>query len=647
MARNPESYPLWVQMIGRGLRGPKNGGTEKCIVVDFNPKIRKRTDAMSDSEKIMAWRFHDDLFQETITLTNEKLGIKDELTEEEKQENEVKAKARARDEEYESKRILELDLHTIEVAKDTVYLNQNKKKELYHIFKSHPEFCRMPEYEALWDVIKKSVEDMERKLDEEHEKDRREFYNDTLVIMDEDDPLESFSADKEPEVFEDKLSFDDLMHFINHTMWTQANYQPVMITFLLNRPEKSATRREIAESLRDVNIKPNTHDYEKVPVYNVLETHNVVIRKEGERASDDVFTLNVEELDDEQTEIVLKALKKRIDLFEKRSEASKKANETRGPDGRKRAAQRAQQTKENLSKSEYDVECSDCHKKIHCHNPITNDEAKKIDDVFGFHKNDGINSIPKSQCKECRYENERRFRKERKQNHEMDRTSKIWLYAVTEENWEIVKKKEVWGTMTKQRTTKLDNGDKMIFYVKTTNKIKGIFDVVSDWFLSEEITWSEEQEQNEIIYPYQIKLKTNLLGDIVFKNIKNNLEFVERKDHYNMYLQMHITGPSNWGKPLNTHDYELIREQMNSNESVKLDSDSVPLSKPGFFDRFRKKKNKEEFKEEFGVGIDEIKSAIDEFKCNDCEFTAKGIVELRIHQKEKRHYSDIRSEKDE
>ena len=75
VARNPESYPLWVQMIGRGLRGPRNGGTLECRIVDFGMKLRDEFSEMSEEEKLLNSRFHMDLFAEDIELDEYDLGM--------------------------------------------------------------------------------------------------------------------------------------------------------------------------------------------------------------------------------------------------------------------------------------------------------------------------------------------------------------------------------------------------------------------------------------------------------------------------------------------------------------------------------------------------------------------------------------------
>ena len=75
MARNPESYPLWVQMIGRGLRGPRNGGTLECRIADFGMKLKDEFSQLTEEEKLLNFRFHMELFAEDKELDDYDLGI--------------------------------------------------------------------------------------------------------------------------------------------------------------------------------------------------------------------------------------------------------------------------------------------------------------------------------------------------------------------------------------------------------------------------------------------------------------------------------------------------------------------------------------------------------------------------------------------
>ena len=350
------SYVLYTQMIGRGLRGPKNGGTKKCIVVDFNPKIKARTDAMSDSERIEAWRFHDELYEESKTLTNEDLGL-----EPDEEEAEIKK----------AKKTWESDTEIFDESLSNI-------SKLYRIFKENPELTEKPEYSKFYKYVQKKYVELSVNALESDPGFNFDTtggkYDEVMKLYspaDSDNQSESLTPEQEPEIFEKKLSFKDLMHFINHTMRKKSYYQPTMILLLLTSHNKSATRRAIAERL-DVN--DSGFDYQKVPVYGVLEGHNVVIREEGRSLSDDLFTLNVEDLDEEQTKIVIEVLKKKITQKEDKSEPSQNAAEI------------------------FEHVCPKCNKvSVKYHKPPTEEENELVEKSFGW-RGDQIQSY----CRQCR-----------------------------------------------------------------------------------------------------------------------------------------------------------------------------------------------------------------------------------------------------
>ena len=59
MARPTVSQVLYEQMIGRGLRGPKFGGTATCVIIDLEDKYR------SERPKLGYQQFHD-LWRQSI-----------------------------------------------------------------------------------------------------------------------------------------------------------------------------------------------------------------------------------------------------------------------------------------------------------------------------------------------------------------------------------------------------------------------------------------------------------------------------------------------------------------------------------------------------------------------------------------------------
>ena len=75
VARDTGSYVLHTQMIGRGLRGPRNGGTDECRIVDFSSKIREHLSMLSEDERLAGWEFHPDLYDEDRKISDFELGF--------------------------------------------------------------------------------------------------------------------------------------------------------------------------------------------------------------------------------------------------------------------------------------------------------------------------------------------------------------------------------------------------------------------------------------------------------------------------------------------------------------------------------------------------------------------------------------------
>ena len=93
---------------------------------------------------------------------------------------------------------------------------------------------------------------------------------------------------------QNKLGFLDLQRFLINDMEMHTNYQPIMITVLLNSPQKSATMDEIAEKIRDLNPVESDKNFRSIPVYEV-RTNGRIVDRDGEK-----FILNVEELTNEE-----------------------------------------------------------------------------------------------------------------------------------------------------------------------------------------------------------------------------------------------------------------------------------------------------------------------------------------------------------
>lgn len=71
MARPTVSQVLYEQMVGRGLRGPKFGGTDHCIIIDFEDGYRGR-------RPVLGYEFFRDVWQPEVletTQPNEDIGL--------------------------------------------------------------------------------------------------------------------------------------------------------------------------------------------------------------------------------------------------------------------------------------------------------------------------------------------------------------------------------------------------------------------------------------------------------------------------------------------------------------------------------------------------------------------------------------------
>jgi superfamily II DNA or RNA helicase len=56
VARPTYSPNLYQQMIGRGLRGPLNGGKEKCLIVNVRDNIAQYGEALAFTKFEYLWR---------------------------------------------------------------------------------------------------------------------------------------------------------------------------------------------------------------------------------------------------------------------------------------------------------------------------------------------------------------------------------------------------------------------------------------------------------------------------------------------------------------------------------------------------------------------------------------------------------------
>ncbi len=132
---------------------------------------------------------------------------------------------------------------------------------------------------------------------------------------------------------------------------------------------------------------------------------------------------------------------------------------------------------------------------------------------------------------------------------------KIWLFATPQSNYEIALEKGIWAYKKSGIAKKIKNGDILIFYVNDLSAFTAIATVEGDSYNSPSIIWDDEQKANQIIYPFQIKIKIILQGQVDARELVNRLSFIKNKVKWGMYL---VTAPGNFSNPIPESDYDII-----------------------------------------------------------------------------------------
>ena len=125
-----------------------------------------------------------------------------------------------------------------------------------------------------------------------------------------------------------------------------------------------------------------------------------------------------------------------------------------------------------------------------------------------------------------------------------------WLCVTTEENWKVIKEKNVWGVSQKFKKTiqKVKPGDKLIFYLIQTKKgdkiipsrIVGIFEAVSEAYKESSRIFKSKSKSGEVIYPYRVKLRQIKIfyPPLDFKQLVPKLSFIKNKNRWTGYVRL-------------------------------------------------------------------------------------------------------------
>ena len=136
----------------------------------------------------------------------------------------------------------------------------------------------------------------------------------------------------------------------------------------------------------------------------------------------------------------------------------------------------------------------------------------------------------------------------------------IWIIPVRSENWLTVKSKKIWAVTAKGKCKQILKGDKIIFYVVTTLHFHAIYEVKNDWHEST-MTWP-----NNMRTVLEIDLIEIQQGFANVKDISQSLGFINPEYNIGLCLRGSPQGPANNGNPISDDDYNLILNELKSNQ---------------------------------------------------------------------------------
>jgi predicted RNA-binding protein len=115
-----------------------------------------------------------------------------------------------------------------------------------------------------------------------------------------------------------------------------------------------------------------------------------------------------------------------------------------------------------------------------------------------------------------------------------------WFCVVNEDNWEIIRRKNLWGVSegNRKRLESTQIGDLLVFYVKRY-RLGGSFRIVSKPFTSHGKVFIPAKSAPEEVFPYRVKLRPEVIPAKPkdFMKIIPKLNFIGNKKQWKAYLQ--------------------------------------------------------------------------------------------------------------
>jgi len=129
-----------------------------------------------------------------------------------------------------------------------------------------------------------------------------------------------------------------------------------------------------------------------------------------------------------------------------------------------------------------------------------------------------------------------------------------WICVTNEENWNVVKKRNVWGVpeRDRRRIEEVRLGDYLVFYLMP-RRVAGVFRAASEAFESREPIFSWGEFGRHEVFPYRVKLEPMIIPEepLQFRELIPKLRFITNKKMWTGHLRRAM-------RIIPKEDYEVI-----------------------------------------------------------------------------------------
>lgn len=299
VGRPTMSTLLYTQMVGRGLRGTKTGGTQDCLIIDIDDNFQLHDRGEAEQ---LGWKNFQEFWIEVEPFTGyeelESIAVKDDIVKEVEKLIHVCPKCNTKASGF------------FEISEFFGLSNKRKTSSNPYGIQSYCRSCRSTKKQDVEIPLPREIEpktDFTLKLELDNLRATlKNFPQDSIQYKKAQERIEDITKlfgthDKDilPQIANNKKSASELMNFIKSDMKMESNYQPIMLIQLIkNGP---SDKKQIAEVLAQTNNSNDIQYFMKVPVYDVLERRGFVTFDEESKTYE--IDVNISEI--ERPEILL------------------------------------------------------------------------------------------------------------------------------------------------------------------------------------------------------------------------------------------------------------------------------------------------------------------------------------------------------